>query len=224
MQRPHLALTLTAVAAALALVWTGGARGDGSAAPAAATQPGATAPATQPAHAAARDAAAKAAHPATRPARSVEDVLEVLHQANPELEARIREAMKDNPDRVKELVRATTGKLQPILDKKHGDPPMYQLMVQEFRCTTLLEQQAKMVRDASDPGQAQKEKDQLRQLLHERFAVRQQIEDLVLKRREELVAELKQQYEARAKDEDKIVDEELKHILAAAAPKPAPSK
>jgi hypothetical protein len=153
-------------------------------------------------------------------------VLDVLHQANPELEERIREAMKGNPDRVKDLVRAAAGKLQPILEKKHSDPPLYQLLVQEYRCTTLMEQQAAAARAATDPLQAQKARDQVRMLLHQRFAVHQEMLELDIKRQ---VAELEKALDARAKDEDKLVDDELNRMLPPApppkpAPKPTPPK
>ena len=220
MPRRNLALMTSAAALALglALVLVGSAFGAGPTAPTTnPAHPASPPPATQPAH-----DPPKTVAPAPHTGHAVDDVLDVLHQANPELEERIREAMKGNPDRVKDLVRAAAGKLQPILDKKHSDPPLYQLLVQEYRCTTLMEQQAAAARAATDPLQAQKARDQVRMLLHQRFAVRQEMAELDIKRQ---VAELEKALDARAKDEDKLVDNELNRMLPPPPPpKPAPPK
>jgi regulator of sigma D len=86
-----------------------------------------------------------------------------------------------------------------------------------------MEQQAAAARAAADPAQAQKAREQVRMLLHERFAVHQQMAELEIKRQ---MAELEKALDARAKDEDKLVDNELNHMLPPPPPppKPAPPK
>jgi hypothetical protein len=185
-------------------------------------------PATQPAH---PGHDGPAAHPAHDP-YSTDEVLEILHQANPQLEQRVRAALKDNPDRVKELVgRVAMGKLKAILDRKRNDPQMYQLMVQEYRINTLTDEQTALARAATDPAARGQARDRLADLLRQDFAVHQQIDQVEIKRLTERLADLQKQIdaktkdlEARANDQDKIVADRLQHLLPADADKPAPKK
>jgi hypothetical protein len=184
------------------------------------TAPAATQPSTRPAH---DDPPAT-----TRPAHdvySIDQVLEVLDQANPQLAQRLRTALKDNPQRVKDMIdRVAKGRLKSILDRKHNDPQMYQLLLQEYRITILMEQQAAAGRAATDTAVREQARAHLMDLLHQDMAVHQKMSQLVITRMTERLAELQKQFDTRAKDEDKIVADRLDHMLPAQPDKQPPKK
>jgi hypothetical protein len=232
MTRQRIMRTVATLAAAGLAAWALGAHAsraaDDSPARAPATLPPtvivAYAPATQPTPADPHgNARPDGAHPATRAPETytVEDMLDVLHETNPQLEERIRAAMEKSPAVVKDLIHENMPKVKTLIDMKRHDPEMYQLAVKDLAKTRECMDLAKTMHDAGITGDPAKQA-QLRDLLRQRFDLRQQMREMELQHTEEQLNNRRAEIAARKQNEDKDVENDLKHMLAP-PPKPKPA-
>jgi hypothetical protein len=209
--KPALWILPSLLAAVLALtLWTGSAatlHADGPANP----------PATAPAPRLADTASTAQVNPEVRnltPAQ-VEEFLAILHEQNPKLETRIRDAMAEYPETVKEIISRHWAKVKPLIDMKRHDPEMFELKLQEIKLTRQCDDLSKRLRANADPGMADQNKEQIKQLLSERFDVRQKMRDLNAVRIEKQAQDVRANIQAQLKSRDKTLAEELKAVLAA---------
>jgi hypothetical protein len=162
----------------------------------------------------------------------VEEFLSILHEQNPKLEARIRALMVDYPEKVNAIISQHWGRVKPLIDLKRHDPEMFDLSMQEIKLTRQCEDLAVSLRRNLDPGMGDQNKAQLKDLLAQRFEVRQKMRELRVARlekqlldtrarMEQQVQDMKANIQAQVQGRDKALQDELKAVMAAAAQQPA---
>lgn len=145
------------------------------------------------------------------------NLLEVLADLNPDMKARLEEALKDNPRRAQFVLRrAYDGHIKRLIQLREADREHYDLQVAEHKQRIEIAKLAYQIRKAKENGQEQQVTEltaELRQKMHATFEVRQKLRQKELAELEKRIETMRKELAEHEQQKDKLIDEAMTKVL-----------
>jgi hypothetical protein len=161
------------------------------------------------------------------PPLSLEQRIELLKQIDPDLAQKLQEGLSRNRDRVEHMMREQWPRFQELVYLKRTDPELFDLRVKDFRFYRDMRRMAgeyDKALKAKDDSKAKSIEASLRDLLTDRFEVRQKIREHELARLTKHLEDLKAEIGSEASAKDHIIQGQLDRTLHRNKPSKKPAE
>ena len=164
-----------------------------------------------------RRAAAARADVAKLNPEQIAAALQVLRANNPDLVERLTQAERENPEKINQLLSEAWPTLRPWVDLYKRDQALFGHRLDEMKLTRQADHTVQSLSAAKTPKEQLETRAKLKEVVAQRFEVRQQIRqrelELYVAGAERRAADLKRTIEDQEKNRDKIIDDELAKLL-----------
>jgi hypothetical protein len=148
----------------------------------------------------------------------VADMLATLRLVHPELADRLENLNQTDPDRVAQMLQHRFARLRELIRLREQDPELFKLRVQDFKMARqtfdLLRQFLDARRDRAPQATLDQLRSNIRELVAQHFAVRQQARAHELAVLEKRIQDMRRDLDQRAADHDNIIDSRVNDLLS----------
>ncbi len=145
----------------------------------------------------------------------VHQMLAVLGDVNPDLQAKLRRALRTNPERARHVMARMHERLRPLIELRADEPEHYRLRVRDMRYKVEAFKLAMQVRRAApeDPERAQALRGELHDMIDKHFEVRQALRERELHQLERRINELREELAEHRSRKAELVEQHMARLL-----------